>query len=44
MPLLIGAATFATTLVSMALGQIDAGFAALGVLVLAAVVMTLRAD
>jgi hypothetical protein len=44
MPFLIGAATAATTLFSMALGQIDAGFAAFGVLLAAAVLMTLRAD
>jgi hypothetical protein len=42
MPLLIGAATAATTLVSMALGQINAGFEAFGVLLAAAVLMTLR--
>ncbi len=39
---LIGAATASTTLLSMALGQIDSGFAAFGVLLAAAVVMTLR--
>ena len=39
MPFLIGAATAATTLLSMALGQIDAGFAACGVLLAAVVLM-----
>ena len=42
MPFLIGAATAATTLLSMALGQIDAGFEALGVLIAACVLMTWR--
>jgi hypothetical protein len=44
MPMLIGAATAATTLLSMALGQINAGFEALGVLLAAAVLMTLRPE
>lgn len=44
MPLLLGAATAATTLISMALGQIEAGFEALGVLLAAIVVMTLREE
>ncbi len=44
MAFLIGAATAATTLLSMALGQIDAGFEAVGVLLIAAVLMTLRAE
>ncbi len=39
---LIGAATAATTLLSMALGQIEAGFAASGVVLAAIVLMTLR--
>jgi hypothetical protein len=41
---LIGAATAATTLVSMAFGQIEAGFAASGVLLAAILLMTLRED
>ncbi len=44
MPFLIGAVTVATTLLSMALGQIDTGFEALGVLLVAAVLMTLREE
>ncbi len=44
MPFMIGAATAATTLVSMALGQIDTGFAALGVLMAAVVLMTLKEE
>jgi hypothetical protein len=44
MPLVIGAATVATTLVSMALGQINVGFEAFGVLLAAAVLMTLRQE
>ena len=44
MPLLIGAATAATTLLSMALGQINTGFEAFGVLLAAIVVMTLREE
>ena len=44
MPLLIGAATAATTLLSMALGQISTGFEAFGVLLAAIVVMTLREE
>ena len=44
MPLLIGAATAATTLLSMALGQINTGFEAFGVLLAAIVLMTLREE
>jgi len=44
MPFLIGAATVATTLFSMALGQIDTGFGAFGVLLAAAVLMTFREE
>ena len=44
MPLLIGAATVATTLLSMALGQISTGFEAFGVLLAAVVLMTLRQE
>ena len=44
MLMLIGAATAATTLLSMALGQITNGFEALGVLLAAAVLMTLRQE
>jgi hypothetical protein len=42
MPFLLGATTAATTLLSMACGQISTGFAALGVLLGAAVLMTWR--
>jgi hypothetical protein len=42
MPLLIGSATLAATLLSMAFGQINTGFEALGVLLAAVVLMTLR--
>jgi hypothetical protein len=44
MPMLIGAATAATTLLSMALGQINVGFEAFGVLLAAAVLMSLRPE
>jgi hypothetical protein len=44
MPMLIGAATAATTLLSMALGQISAGFEAFGVLLAAGILMTLRPE
>ena len=44
MALLIGGATIATTLLSMAFGQIDAGLAAFGVLLAAGVLMTLREE
>jgi hypothetical protein len=44
MPMLIGAATAATTLLSMALGQINTGFEAFGVLLAAAVLMTMRLE
>jgi hypothetical protein len=40
-PLLIGSATLAVTLLSMALGQINTGFEAFGVLLAAVVLMTL---
>jgi len=42
MPLLIGSATLAATLLSMAFGEINAGFEAFGVLLAAVVLMTLR--
>jgi hypothetical protein len=44
MPLLIGAATVAATLLSMAFGQINTSFEAFGVLLAAAVLMTLREE
>ena len=44
MPLLIGSATLAATLLSMAFGQINAGFEAFGVLLAAVVLMTLREE
>jgi len=44
MPMLIGAATAVSTLMSMALGQINTGFEALGVLLAAVVLMTLRLE
>jgi hypothetical protein len=44
MPLLIGAATAATTLLSLSLGQISTGFEAFGVLLAAVVLMTLRQE
>jgi hypothetical protein len=44
MLMLIGAATAASTLMSMALGQINSGFEALGVLLAAVVLMTLRQE
>jgi hypothetical protein len=44
MPMLIGAATAASTLMSLALGQINTGFEALGVLLAAVVLMTLRQE
>jgi hypothetical protein len=44
MPLLIGSATLAITLMSMAFGQIHIGFEAFGVLLGAAVLMTVRTD
>lgn len=44
MPLLLGAATFATTLLSMAFGQIDTGIEALGVLLAACLLMTLQQE
>jgi len=43
-PLLIGSATLAVTLFSMALGQINTGFEAFGVLLAAVVLMTLREE
>jgi len=42
MPFLIGAATAATTLLSISFGQISAGFESLGVLLAAAVLMSWR--
>jgi hypothetical protein len=44
MPFLIGAATLATTLLSMALGQINTGAEAFGVMLAAGVLMTLRLE
>jgi hypothetical protein len=44
MPLLIGAATVACTLLSMLLGQIALGMEALGVLLAAAVLMSLQRE
>ena len=44
MPMLIGAATAASTLMSLALGEINTGFEALGVLLAAVVLMTLRQE
>ena len=44
MPFMIGAATAATTLMSMAFGQIDSGFAAFGVLMAAIVLMTMKEE
>jgi hypothetical protein len=44
MPMLIGAATAATTLLSMALGQINTGFEAFGVLLVSIVLMTIRQE
>jgi hypothetical protein len=44
MPMLIGAATFACTLLSMILGQITLGMEALGVLLAAGVLMSLRRE
>ena len=44
MPLVIGAAIIASTLLSMAFGQIDAGFETFGVLLAAAVLMTMRQE
>ena len=44
MPFLIGAAIAASTLISMALGQINTGLEALGVLFAAGVLMTLREE
>ena len=41
-PLLIGSATIAATLLSMAFGQINTGFEAFGVLLASVVLMTLR--
>jgi hypothetical protein len=41
-PLLIGSATLAVTLLSMAFGQINISFEAFGVLLAAVVLMTLR--
>jgi hypothetical protein len=44
MPLLIGSATLAATLLSMAFGQIHVGFEAFGVLLASVVLMTLREE
>jgi hypothetical protein len=44
MPFLIGGATAVTTLLCIACGQINAGFDALGVLIAAAVLMTLHTE
>ena len=44
MPLLIGSATIAITLISMAVGQISAGFEAFGVLLAALVLMSLQEE
>lgn len=44
MPFLLGGAIAATTLISMALGQINTGFEALGVLLAAGVLMTWREE
>lgn len=44
MPLVIGAATVTSMLLSMAFGQINTGFEALGVLIAAVVLMTLRQE
>jgi hypothetical protein len=44
MPLLIGSATLAATLLSMACGHIHVGFEAFGVLLAAVVLMTLREE
>jgi hypothetical protein len=44
MPLVIGSAIIASTLLSMALGQINTGFEAFGVLLAAAVLMTMRRE
>jgi hypothetical protein len=44
MPLLIGSATIAITLLSMAVGEISAGIEAFGVLLAALVVMTLQEE
>jgi len=44
MPMLIGDATAATTLPGVALDQHNAGFEAFGVLLAAAVLMTLRPE
>ena len=44
MPMLIGSATLVATLLSMAFGQIHAGVEAIGVLLAAVVLMTLRTE
>lgn len=44
MPFLLGAATAAVTLLGMAVGQIDLGLEACGVLLASAVLMTLRIE
>lgn len=44
MPMLLGSATMACTLLSMMLGQITAGMEALGVLLAALVLMSLQRE
>jgi hypothetical protein len=44
MPLLIGSATIAITLISMALGEINAGFEALGVLLASLVLISFKEE
>ncbi|HEV2302343.1 MAG TPA: hypothetical protein VGR91_12315 [Stellaceae bacterium] len=44
MPLLIGSATIAITLISMVFGQIDTGIEAFGVLLAALVLITLQEE
>jgi hypothetical protein len=44
MPLLLGSATFACTLLSLALGEVTMGIQALGVLLAALVLMSLQRE
>lgn len=44
MPLLLGSATFACTLLSMVLGEVTMGIQALGVLLAALVLMSLQRE
>ena len=44
MPMLIGSATFACTLLSMALGEVSLGIQSLGVLLAAGVLMSLQRE